>query len=239
MGTIPDGPPGEYIVDRLAAEAVKFVEANRDRPFFLNLWNYGVHGPWGHKADYTRRFASKTDPCGVQGNPIMASMLQSDWKARQCVAVVKDGLVTITGTGQPGTAFLGHGMGRLSGPVTIPFRVRAPVGGAGRIEWLPGGAGDSAGAQSVPFEVPAGDWQPLSVDVPRAARWASFVSTFRPAQEKPRNWIGSRCAAREREPSRSGGISRRRTPRDLLASSTRRVILVILIWNLNHWRPPS
>ena len=53
------------------------MEANRDRPFFLNLWNYGVHGPWGHKPAYTQAFASKQDPRGVQGNPIMASMLRS------------------------------------------------------------------------------------------------------------------------------------------------------------------
>ncbi|MFT3920901.1 MAG: sulfatase [Myxococcales bacterium] len=77
VGTITDGPAGEYIVDRLADEAVKFIESNRDRPFFLNLWNYGVHGPWGHKEAYTRAFAAKKDPRGEQGNPIMASMLKS------------------------------------------------------------------------------------------------------------------------------------------------------------------
>ncbi|MCX7827520.1 MAG: sulfatase-like hydrolase/transferase, partial [Verrucomicrobiae bacterium] len=51
--------------------------ANKDRPFFLNLWCYGVHGPWGHKVEYTKLFASKKDPRGLQGNPIMASMLRS------------------------------------------------------------------------------------------------------------------------------------------------------------------
>lgn len=77
VGTITDGPPGEYIVDRLTDEAVKFIESSRERPFFLNLWQYGVHGPWGHKTNYTQQFASKTDPRGKQGNPIMASMLRS------------------------------------------------------------------------------------------------------------------------------------------------------------------
>jgi len=77
VGPITDGPSGEYIVDRLGDEAVKFIEANRDRPFFLNLWNYGVHGPWGHKVEYTKQFAGKKDPRGAQGNPIMASMLKS------------------------------------------------------------------------------------------------------------------------------------------------------------------
>lgn len=77
VGTITDGPAGEYITDRLTDEAVKFIENNKDQPFFLNLWQYGVHGPWGHKEAYTAAFAKKTDPRGVQGNPIMASMLKS------------------------------------------------------------------------------------------------------------------------------------------------------------------
>jgi arylsulfatase A-like enzyme len=76
-GTITDGPPGEYITDRLTDEAIKFMRTNKDRPFFLNLWHYAVHGPWGHKEEYTREFAKKKDPTGRQANPIMASMLKS------------------------------------------------------------------------------------------------------------------------------------------------------------------
>jgi len=77
VGNITDGPPGEYIVDRQADEAIKFIRSSKDRPFFLNLWCYGVHGPWGHKVEYTKYFAKKKDPRGFQGNPIMASMLKS------------------------------------------------------------------------------------------------------------------------------------------------------------------
>jgi arylsulfatase A-like enzyme len=76
-GTITDGPDGEYITDRLTDESIAFIEANKDKPFYLNLWHYGVHGPWGHKAAYTAKFAKKKDPRGEQRNPIMASMLQS------------------------------------------------------------------------------------------------------------------------------------------------------------------
>jgi arylsulfatase A-like enzyme len=95
LGTITDGPQGEYIVDRQAAEAVKFIESGKGGPFFLNLWCYGVHGPWGHKEEYTKAFASKKDPSGRQGNPIMASMLKSvdecfgrilDALEKQCIA---------------------------------------------------------------------------------------------------------------------------------------------------------
>jgi arylsulfatase A-like enzyme len=77
IGTISDGPAGEYIVDRQAAEAENFIDANKDHPFFLNLWCYGVHGPWGHKEADTAAFAKTADPRGLQGNPIMASMLRS------------------------------------------------------------------------------------------------------------------------------------------------------------------
>lgn len=77
VGNITDGPEGEYITDRLTDEAIGFIEDNAGEPFFLNLWQYGVHGPWGHKEEYTREFAMKTDPRGEQRNPIMASMLKS------------------------------------------------------------------------------------------------------------------------------------------------------------------
>ena len=76
-GTITDGPEGEYITDRLTDEALKFIEANKHRRFYVNLWHYAVHGPWGHKEEYTKKFAKKEDPTGRQGNPIMASMLRS------------------------------------------------------------------------------------------------------------------------------------------------------------------
>jgi arylsulfatase A-like enzyme len=76
-GTITDGPEGEYITDRLTDEAMKFIADNKDRPFFLNLWHYGVHGPWGHQESITAEMAKRTDPTGRQGNPVMASMLKS------------------------------------------------------------------------------------------------------------------------------------------------------------------
>jgi arylsulfatase A-like enzyme len=77
VGTITDGADGEYITDRLTDEAIRFVEDNQNKPFFLNFWHFAVHGPWGHKEEYTKRFAEKTDPRGHQHNPIMASMLKS------------------------------------------------------------------------------------------------------------------------------------------------------------------
>ncbi len=76
-GNIEPGPKGEYIVDRLTDEVLSFIEDNRDRMFFASVWQYGVHGPWDHKEEYTKQFVDKKDPRGQQGNPVMASMLKS------------------------------------------------------------------------------------------------------------------------------------------------------------------
>lgn len=431
VGNITDGPDGEYVVDRLADEAVKFIASSKEKgqPFFLNLWNYGVHGPWGHKLEYTKLFMNKKDPRGVQGNPIMASMLRSvdecfgrildeldklgiadntivifnsdnggnthsnlesdpktkrkavkksgddegpandwkkwagnqpptintplrdgkgtlyeggtrvplmwcwpghiadgttsdavvghidvyptvldllgiakrdtqkidgvsyagvlkgdgklernaffnyfphgksvaqaggvwvrsgdwklirwfgapigdearfelynlrddlsetknlaatesarvkqmdtlidgfltdtgatyprpnpaydaglapkkkaspaaaaanadpldNWKPRGCEAVVKDGVLTASATGKPGAAFLGHGTANMSRPANVKARLRSAIGGEGKIEWVPGGAGDPANVKSAPFSLTAGDWQEIGADLP-------------------------------------------------------------------------
>ncbi len=76
-GPITDGPDGEYITDRLTDEALAFLEDHAREPFLLHLWHYGVHGPFGAKVELTERFRGKEDPRGVQGNPIMASMIAS------------------------------------------------------------------------------------------------------------------------------------------------------------------
>jgi arylsulfatase A-like enzyme len=437
VGTITDGPPGEYIVDRQAAEAVKFIEGSKDGPFFLNLWCYGVHGPWGHKEEYTKHFMAKKDPSGRQGNPIMASMLKSvdecfgrilaelekqgvadntivifysdnggnvhsnittegrksanadwvkwagnqpptmntplrdgkgtlyeggtrvplmwawagkiapgstsdavvgpidvyptvidllgiakpaqqtfdgvsyakvlqgaggleraayfnyhphaganraggvwvrsgdykllrwfgnpdthelyhlkddigeandlaanrpdqvkalaalidgflqdtgalyprpnpaykeaavkaaaktadpleGWKERQCRATLEGGVLTMKATGQPGAAFLGHGMAKMSGPATVKLRVRSVAGGAGKIESYPNGSADPNGRVVVPFEVKAGDWQALAVEVSNPAPLGTlrvylpdaeidFIEVA-PGKGKPQRW---------------------------------------------------
>jgi len=59
IDTLPDGPPGEYLTDREAAEAVSFIEANRDRPFLLYLPHHGVHAPIQAKPGVAARYAAK------------------------------------------------------------------------------------------------------------------------------------------------------------------------------------
>ena len=53
------GKPGDHIEDRMAEEAVKFMRANKDRPFFLNYWAFSVHSPWMGNPDYVAEAAKR------------------------------------------------------------------------------------------------------------------------------------------------------------------------------------
>ena len=57
--TLPDGPVGEYLTDRLATECEKFIEANKDRPFFLNFCAYAVHTPLQAKKEMIKKYEDK------------------------------------------------------------------------------------------------------------------------------------------------------------------------------------
>ena len=53
------GRPGEYLTDRLRDEALKFIEQNRDRPFFLYLSHYTVHIPLEAKQELVAKYRAK------------------------------------------------------------------------------------------------------------------------------------------------------------------------------------
>ena len=62
MPGLEKAPEGEYLTDRLAAEAEKFIEANKDKPFFLYLPHYAVHTPLRAKADVIEKYNGKPSP---------------------------------------------------------------------------------------------------------------------------------------------------------------------------------
>ncbi len=70
------GKKGEYLTDRLGDEAAKFIEANKDRPFFLYLTHYAVHTPIQAKAELTAKYEQKT-PTDQQTNTKYAAMIES------------------------------------------------------------------------------------------------------------------------------------------------------------------
>ena len=77
IDTLPDGPEGEYLPDRLTDEAIAFIEADSDKPFFLNFWQYAVHAPYQAKDEYRGHFEARQDPRGAQDNAVMGGMIKS------------------------------------------------------------------------------------------------------------------------------------------------------------------
>jgi len=67
---------GEYLTDRLTKESLKFIEQNRDRPFFLYLSHHTVHTPIQAKKDIIEKYKKKK-PSGDQNNPAYAAMIES------------------------------------------------------------------------------------------------------------------------------------------------------------------
>jgi len=75
---LDQAPEGEYLTDRLAAEAEKFIDAHQQKPFFLYLPHYAVHTPLKAKADMIARYGQMpAEPNGSQINPIYAAMMES------------------------------------------------------------------------------------------------------------------------------------------------------------------
>ncbi|MGQ9575462.1 MAG: sulfatase-like hydrolase/transferase [Thermoguttaceae bacterium] len=66
---------GEYLTDRLADEAVAFIRAHQDRPFFLNFWHYAVHTPLQAKKELVAKY--KARPKTHQQNAVYAAMIES------------------------------------------------------------------------------------------------------------------------------------------------------------------
>jgi len=75
--TMAEGEKGEYLTDRLAREAVQFIEANRDRPFFLYLAHYAVHTPLMGKEEVVRKYRARAGAGAGHSNPVYAAMIEA------------------------------------------------------------------------------------------------------------------------------------------------------------------
>jgi arylsulfatase A len=67
----------EYLTDRLTEEAEKFIDANKDRPFFLYLAHYAVHIPLEAKKNLLAKYQAKARPDEAQNNPIYGAVVES------------------------------------------------------------------------------------------------------------------------------------------------------------------
>lgn len=72
-----NGPELENLDERLAAEAVTFMRAHRDEPFFLNFWLFSVHEPLKTRPELVRKYQKRVIPGDPQDNPTMAGMIET------------------------------------------------------------------------------------------------------------------------------------------------------------------
>jgi len=75
--TLTDGPKGEFLSDRLTDEALKFIEQNKDKPFFLYLPHYAVHRPIMAKPGVIAKYKAKANPQNPHHNPVYAGLVES------------------------------------------------------------------------------------------------------------------------------------------------------------------
>ena len=69
--------PDEHIEDRMAKEAVAFLEKHRDESFFLNYWMFSVHAPFDAKKSLIDKYRKKVDHKNPQRSPTYAAMIES------------------------------------------------------------------------------------------------------------------------------------------------------------------
>ena len=74
---LPGAKKGEYLTDRLTDEGVKFIEAHRDKAFFLYQSYHSVHTPIQAKKAYVEKYRAKLAKAKRRYNPAYAGMVQS------------------------------------------------------------------------------------------------------------------------------------------------------------------
>ncbi len=78
---LEEGRQGEYLTDRLTDEAIRFIEGNKDKPFFLYLAHYAVHKPIQAKRELIAKYAGK-----LRGQEVTAG---ADYRAEKNFSVTK------------------------------------------------------------------------------------------------------------------------------------------------------
>ena len=77
IATLPEGPTGEYLTDRVGQEAERFIEQQRDKPFFLYLPHFAVHTPIRGKQEVVQKYRAKKRAGLKQTNAVYAAMIES------------------------------------------------------------------------------------------------------------------------------------------------------------------
>ena len=124
-----------------------------------------VPNPTFNPAKYHPELEGKQQPKGkakapAKGKDDAVPALQG-WKARDCKASVKDGILRLTSIGSE--CFLGFSAAKHSGPTSVKFRIKAKAG-TSHFGWLPGGVGGKQ--QRADFTLKGGDWEEITLELP-------------------------------------------------------------------------
>jgi arylsulfatase A-like enzyme len=164
LPTLPDGPRGEYLTDRLTDEAVKFIREPRNGPFFLYLPHFAVHTPLQAKQDLVEAFKGKVDAASPQKNVVYAAMLRS---LDESVGRVVKALEESGKAAKTLIVFTSDNGGLL--PVTSNLGLRAGKGsayeGGVRVPLIAAWPGRIAAGRTVDVPVITTDWFPTLLDV--------------------------------------------------------------------------
>lgn len=78
-GKIPElknAPKDEYLTNRLTDEAIKFIDDDSEKPWFLYLTHFAVHTPIQGEPSIVKKYEQKT-PGKLHDHPVMAAMIES------------------------------------------------------------------------------------------------------------------------------------------------------------------
>jgi len=145
-----------------------------------------VPNPAFDPAKYRPELEGKQQPKGKAKAPSKSAAKGKDdgdpalqgWKARDCKAAVKDGILRLTSIGSE--CFLGFSASKHNGPTTATFRIKAKAGSS-HFDWLPSGVGSKQ--HRVDFTLKGGDWEEITVEVP-AEGPLGIVRLYLPMQEE-------------------------------------------------------
>lgn len=73
---LSDAPKDEYITDRLSDEVVKFIGANKEKPWMVYLTHFAVHTPLDPKRELVEKYQSKM-PGKLHNHVAMATMIEA------------------------------------------------------------------------------------------------------------------------------------------------------------------
>jgi arylsulfatase A len=118
--TLPDGPKGEYVTDRLTDEAIRFIDTYKDKPFFVYLPHFTVHLPLQAKQKLIAKYQAKIKPGDAQSNAIYAAMIDS---LDQSVGRIRQELKKLGIADHTVVVFASDNGGRIPTTSNLPLRV--------------------------------------------------------------------------------------------------------------------